>query len=134
MAIAVFDTNVCVSALVFARGRGIPTQALQKAVEQDVLVTSRETESELVRILVVKFRWEPDRAAAELTRMFLRSRKVELQHTVKICRDPADNMFLECAERAGADVLVSGDNDLLVLGSYEATRIITAAEYVRGEW
>lgn len=39
-------------------------------------------------------------------------------------------MFLECALRAKADLLVAGDKDLLVLGAYKGTRILTPAEYL----
>ena len=49
------------------------------------------------------------------------------------CRDPNDNMFLECAMRSKADLLVAGDKDLLILGAYMRTRIITPAEYA-GDW
>jgi predicted nucleic acid-binding protein len=41
-------------------------------------------------------------------------------------------MFLECALRAKADVLVAGDKDLLVLGTYKGTRILTPAQYLEG--
>jgi predicted nucleic acid-binding protein len=41
-------------------------------------------------------------------------------------------MFLECAVRGNADLLIAGDRDLLVLGSYKGTRIFTPAEYVSG--
>ena len=39
-------------------------------------------------------------------------------------------MFLECDALAKADVLVAGDKDLLVLGSYAGTRIVTPLEYI----
>ena len=38
-------------------------------------------------------------------------------------------MFLECAMRAKADLLIAGDKDLLVLGLYKETQIITPAQY-----
>jgi predicted nucleic acid-binding protein len=41
-------------------------------------------------------------------------------------------MSLECAMRAKADLLIAGDRDLLVLGSYKGTRILTQADYVIG--
>ena len=50
---------------------------------------------------------------------------------MKECRDPNDDMFLGCAARANADLLIAGDKDLLVMGSYKGTRILTPAEYVR---
>jgi predicted nucleic acid-binding protein len=40
-------------------------------------------------------------------------------------------MFLECATLAKADLLVAGDKDLLILGTYKETRIITPSEYLR---
>jgi predicted nucleic acid-binding protein len=61
-----------------------------------------------------------------------RAIRVGLRGTVKECRDPDDDMFLECAVRANADLLIAGDKDLLVLGSYKGTRILTPAEYVSG--
>lgn len=57
-----------------------------------------------------------------------RALRVHLRGTVKECRDPNDDMFLECAARANADLLVAGDKDLLVLGSYKRTRILTPAD------
>jgi putative PIN family toxin of toxin-antitoxin system len=32
---------------------------------------------------------------------------------LSICRDPADNMFLECCFESKADILISSDRDLL---------------------
>nr|WP_315183584.1 putative toxin-antitoxin system toxin component, PIN family [uncultured Albidiferax sp.] len=45
-----------------------------------------------------------------------------------VCRDPDDDEVLALALSAQADVIVSGDNDLLVLQSFEGIAIITAAE------
>jgi predicted nucleic acid-binding protein len=39
--------------------------------------------------------------------------------------DPDDNKILECAVTAGSDFIVSGDEDLLRLGQYDAIRIMT---------
>ena len=59
-----------------------------------------------------------------------RSVRCQLQHNVHVCRDPKDNMFLECAALARADVLVTGDNDLLSLAKYRETDIVTPAQYL----
>jgi predicted nucleic acid-binding protein len=42
-------------------------------------------------------------------------------------------MFLELAALAKADVLITGDKDLLVLSSYVGTRILTPLEYLQLE-
>jgi len=43
---------------------------------------------------------------------------------IKICRDEKDNKFLECAESAKADYLISGDEDLLSLKEYKEIPIV----------
>jgi uncharacterized protein len=56
---------------------------------------------------------------------------VKIRGAVKVCRDPYDDMFLECAALAKADLLVAGDKDLLTLGTYKGTRIVTPSAYPR---
>jgi predicted nucleic acid-binding protein len=42
--------------------------------------------------------------------------------------DPADNRMLECAVSAGAEYIVTGDQDLLRLGRYDEIRIVRVAD------
>lgn len=130
--IVVLDTNVWISALQFAKRRGTPTRALEKAMSEDVIATCKEIEAEILRVLIDKFLWEADRARLALEMLLARSIRVRLRGMVKECRDPNDNMFLECAVLANADLLVAGDKDLLVLGTYKSVRILSPAEYVSG--
>ena len=128
--IVVFDTNVTVSALQFAARQGTPTRALEKAVNEETIATSDEIDAELFRILTEKFNWTQQRVTAALKRMLERSIRVILHGTVHLCRDPADDMFLECAERAHADLIITGDKDLLAVKSHKHTKIVTTAEYL----
>jgi putative PIN family toxin of toxin-antitoxin system len=128
--IVVLDTNVLVSAFQFAKHRGAPRLAVDRAVRQDVIASCLEIEAETMRILTRKFLWAADRAQNALDAVLARAIRVQLRGTVKQCRDPDDDMFLECAERASADYLVSGDRDLLTLGSYKGTRILSPADYL----
>ena len=57
-------------------------------------------------------------------------RRVEPRVRVTVCRDPDDNMLLECALAAQADFLVTGDEDLLLLREFESTRIVTPAQFM----
>ena len=99
-------------------------------MSEDTIATCAEMEDEVRRVLTTKFHWEPERVRSALNAVLTRSLRVRLQGGVKTCRDPNDDMFLECAMLASADLLVAGDKDLLVLAKYGGTRIITPAEYV----
>lgn len=49
----------------------------------------------------------------------------------RLCRDPKDDMFLDCAVAGGAKYLISGDKDLLTLGSVAGVKIVTPAEFLK---
>jgi putative PIN family toxin of toxin-antitoxin system len=131
--IVVLDTNVWISGLQFAKKYGVPTQALELAMSRDVIATCPEMEEEVYRVLTEKFRWESSRVLTALDTVLARAIHVQLRGTVKACRDPTDDMFLECAIRARADLLIAGDKDLLVLSAFEGIPIVTPAAYVNAQ-
>jgi len=47
-----------------------------------------------------------------------------------ICRDPKDDFLLECAQIGRADLLITGDRDILDLTSFGPTRILTPRQYL----
>jgi len=49
----------------------------------------------------------------------------------KICRDPDDDYLLALAKAAKAHVLLTGDEDLLVLEKHGRTRIMNARAFVK---
>ncbi len=50
---------------------------------------------------------------------------------ITVCRDIKDNKFLECAETANADYIVSGDEDLLTLKEYNNIKILKTLEMLK---
>ncbi len=48
------------------------------------------------------------------------------------CRDPHDDKFLELAVNGHADLIVSGDRDLLALNPFREILIVTPAIFVQG--
>ena len=65
------------------------------------------------------------------------ARLVKPKKQVRICRDPEDDMVLECCRAAGATVLITGDGDLLALASklgespgLRRLRIMTSRAYL----
>ena len=55
---------------------------------------------------------------------------MEINRTVRACRDPKDDKFLEVAINGGAEWIVTGDNDLLVLHPFEGVDIVSPADYL----
>jgi predicted nucleic acid-binding protein len=49
---------------------------------------------------------------------------------VTLCSDPRDNKFLELALAGGAHWLVTGDRDLLEIGHFRGTTILTSREFL----
>ncbi len=129
--IVVLDSNVIISAANFGSPRSAPVLALEKAVGSDLIATCDDIDAELIRILLDKFEWSFLRIQHELLRIHRHSVRVTLYGTVHLCRDPDDNKILECAERARADLIVTGDKDLLSLRTHGQTRIVTPAAYLR---
>jgi predicted nucleic acid-binding protein len=48
-----------------------------------------------------------------------------------LCRDPSDDYLLALAKTAEADLLVTRDEDLLVLKKYSKTEIVHVAEFLK---
>ena len=126
----VLDTNVLVSAIVF----GGPPRAVLQAVVTGAhrLVLSPAILDELRRVLTgSKFRYTS--AAAGLIDAELReiTEIVEPETRLSvITSDRGDNRVRECAVEGGADVIVSGDRDLLALGRYEGILVYRSQEFL----
>jgi putative PIN family toxin of toxin-antitoxin system len=128
--IVVLDTNVWISALQFSRQDGTVYRALERAIGVDTIAICPEMEEEIERTLRERFSWPSSRIDAVLPAMLGNAISVTISGTVKICRDPKDDMILECSERANARVIVTGDKDLLALESYKLSRIVNPASYL----
>ena len=54
---------------------------------------------------------------------------VDVHSVVKVCRDPKDNFLLALAKDGNADYLITGDDDLLVLETFEKTKIVKLTDF-----
>jgi len=127
----VFDTNVLISA--FLSVPSTPARALETAVAVDELVGTAETQRELmVTLLSRKFdRYiSVESREALLFRMSQLVETVEVTQSVRASRDPRDDKFLEAAINGRADVLVTGDRDLLEINVFRGVAILTPAAYL----
>ncbi len=124
----VLDTNTLVSAFFW---EGNEAELLRK-IEQSkakLYITSEILKE--VEEVIKRPKFDKVMKNAGLTPDQIMQKIVSLSHliiapkiTVKVCRDEKDNKFLECAESAKADYLVSGDEDLLVLKEYNGIPIV----------
>ena len=48
-----------------------------------------------------------------------------------VCRDPADDVVLAAAVEGRAKVIVTGDDDLLALGTFAEIAIVTPREFLK---
>jgi len=126
----VFDTNVVLSALLFTNGR-LSWLVEYWQADHCVPLVSRGTAAELTRILAYpKFRLTPDEQLEALGSYIAFCDVVEVVKPCSIvCRDPKDRVFLDLAVSDGAEVLVSGDEDLLTLAGQTGFTIQTPEEY-----
>jgi putative PIN family toxin of toxin-antitoxin system len=119
----------------------VPHQALLKALGSCDLCASPETLAELEKVLARdKFDRYLDRESrlsfVALIRRHVHLFAVQNSHIEAVlppCRDPNDTQFLALVLAADADVLVSSDEDLLVLHPWHGIPIVTPAQFVAVE-
>jgi putative PIN family toxin of toxin-antitoxin system len=129
---AVADTNVLLSGL-FWRGR---PHALLEQVRAGTLtlISSPALLAELAEVMnrpkfqaiLVRSNTDPDQTLGELRRL------VEIIDPpplpAPVSRDPSDDEVLALAAASQADLIITGDADLLTLGSHAGIAIIDPAE------
>jgi putative PIN family toxin of toxin-antitoxin system len=127
----VLDTNALVSRLLLPGS--VPGEAVRKAVDAAQLLVSEATLEELTDVLG-RAKFDPyvtieDRQ--EFLRLLCRiAEMVPIIHTVRACRDPRDDKFLELAVNGEALLIVTGDDDLLILDPFRGIPIVTPAAYL----
>lgn len=128
----VADTNVFASGIILPLS--VPRRALRHALDHGVLLLSEATLRELSEVV---FRSKLDRYVSreERTRFLGQlTSTAELVPTIQIiqeCHDPTDDKFLEVALNGRADVIVTGDSDLLRMHQWREVEILSSADYLQ---
>jgi uncharacterized protein len=127
----VVDTNVFVSAVL--KANSVPFIVIRWIDRNGGLLKSAATERELLRVLQ-----RPQVAALiipsfleDLAKMLAGAELVTITERIAACRDPRDDKFLELAVSGHADLIVSGDHDLLALDPFRAIPIVPPATFLR---
>lgn len=126
----VIDTNVLISLLFGKTLKGLKKKIKAKEFN---LIISPELLTELVTVLErPKFRMLSEEDKKDL--FFIIEEVATMVYPamkISACRDPKDNIILECAVAGKVDYIISGDPDLLVLNPYQNIKIVTPKSFSR---
>jgi uncharacterized protein len=125
----VFDTNIFISAFVIPGS--LAENAILKIIEEeDSLLISKDIIDEVLSVLSSKFgrdREELSHVAVILSEL---AQWVKPARRIKFLKDEPDNRILECAIYGKADLLVTGDKEILQVREYKGVKIISLREYL----
>jgi putative PIN family toxin of toxin-antitoxin system len=128
----VADTNCLISRLLLRSS--LPARAVRHAVDYGILLVSEATMIELADVIA---RPKFDRyISLEDRQQFLQllgrvAEFVANVYKVSDCRDPKDDKFLEVALSGRADLILTGDADLLILHPWRGITILSPAQYLK---
>jgi putative PIN family toxin of toxin-antitoxin system len=123
----VFDTNVILSSFLT---EGIAHRIFYHSLINHKIYISDFIKGELSKILVKKFNVKANDLAEFVT--FINTNLIQEKPDNKIpdvCRDVKDNQILQLAEYVNADVIITGDKDLLVLRKHNKTIITSPRDF-----
>jgi putative PIN family toxin of toxin-antitoxin system len=127
----VVDTNVLISRLLVPAS--VSGGAVRRAVATGQLVVSEATMEELSTVRG-RPKFDPYLSIAdrqEFIRLLGRiAEMIPVVRVVRACRDPRDDKFLEAAVNGRAELIVTGDRDLLELDPFMGIGILTPAAYL----
>lgn len=127
----VLDTNVLISAILFG---GKPRQVLETAITGSVNLVLSEFILEELRDVLARPKFHFPRDIIQRISYELRDLAVVVdppRHLQVVKTDADDNRILECALSAEADVIVSGDPDLLDLKEFRGIPIWSPSQFLR---
>jgi len=131
----VLDTNVIVSSYVSPRGApGRIREALSELRFE--LVLSQQVLDEYRHVLhrpgLARFHGMTAEKIEDQLAKLVAAVRVELATSIESLpvRDPNDAIILEAAVAGGANLIVSGDNDLLVLGTFRGIGIVSPTAFL----
>jgi uncharacterized protein len=130
----VLDTNVWLSALLWG---GLPDQILQRVERGDLeAIASESILDELAKTIDrPKLQRRLNQLGLNRDVLLLTVRQIivlvpEELISVENLRDPKDAMIVSAAIVGNADVIITGDQDLLVLGEVGQIRILTPRDFL----
>ena len=123
----VLDTNVLIASIV---ADGLCRDLVRVRVRPHTIITSKPLLDELRRTLRVKFKADPDKLPL-LTALHEQAEIVAPALLgERVCRDKNDDVVLATALAGKAEIIVTGDDDLLVLKGFRGIRILSPRQFL----
>jgi uncharacterized protein len=135
----ILDTNVLLSALVFG---GVPQKVVTHCIDSGDIsvylseVIWSEINDKFLGTRVMEIAKKSKRKITKqqiehfLDLLHENTTCIGIGQKFEICRDLKDNMFLDLAFACNADYIISGDKDLLSIGTFESTKIILPSVFL----
>ncbi len=125
----VIDTNVILSALIT---QGVSYRVLEICLDKHELYISNWIVKEVKNKLSSKFKVPKDKINRVLLFLEKAFKKILPKGKLpEVCRDANDNNILHLAEYVNAELIVTGDKDLLVLKKYKNVKITNPLGFMR---
>lgn len=123
----IIDANVAIAG---AGSRGLCEAIMELCLEHHRIVLCEGILKEIEEKLKLKLKVPPT-IVAEYVKVLRNSAEIVVpEHVDKgICRDPNDLMVLGLVYPGNADVIVTGDKDLLVITEYKGARILNPRSF-----
>lgn len=112
------------------------TNLLGYVFEHSILLFSKETLEELEETITrSKFQkyFSKDDAEKFITSIKFLSTSVLIKEKVNESRDPNDNKILDVAVNGNADLIITGDEDLLILNGFRGIKIFSPKTILENE-
>ncbi len=128
----VVDTNVLISWLIGKQLRELDVLLVEQRFQLYFSTRALAELAEVTRRPKMRKYFTLARAEENIERMGRVGHVLKREPKVlPICRDPKDDFLLALAKAAKADLVITGDEDLLVLKKYGRTRIVAPARFLK---
>lgn len=127
----VVDTNIFASAAL--KESSWPSELVRWLDQHGGLLKTLATEAQVLEVLQRPYfvpRVSPSFVEG-VRQIFSKAELVTITEQIAVCRDPTDDRFLELAINGRADMIVTGDLDLLVLSPFRGLPIITPRVFMQ---
>lgn len=125
----VVDTNIFISALIF---KGPARDFIYKLIRQDLLIVISDYIIAEVNEVLQREKFHEKQILYSLWNLIQKDVeviKIKSKITTTILRDPKDHPILQTAIKSRAEFIITGDDDLLSLKSWENIRVINMKDF-----